>query len=534
MGHYNTRVARPGLDVGDVIGSYRLGPVLGAGGLGTVFATTGPAGEALAIKVMSHGDDPSIERRALREAEALRRLDHPNVLRLVDAGTTGPWSYVVMPRIAGTTLRQVVTATGPLLPESAALVLLHAAHGIGAIHGAGLSHRDIKPDNLMLTDDGRVVIIDLGLALAPDWTRHTSEGAIAGSLPYMAPEQIEGTPGPASDVWALGVTWWEIVTGERPFARERANEEVAAIVSGTRSAITDVDRRIDAAAAAVLERCLSREVARRPADGAALATELAPIAMAGLGGIPPGVALARLRTDRVDYEGEVASRIARACRIEASALAAGGDVFAAVRALDRALAYRPGDPELAAAIDALMPGASTRLPAARGLRHRGSRSRMTTTPEALAPTGVAVEPAKPPRPPRRRRWPWVIAVGVGVAGAGATALAFAMRGGDAPAYDLSQPSEVAQVVLDAAKTGDATLLPSLCLEGEGEPAVHAICGLTPGSDKWATFRAMFAEASVSGALRNELGALVRYDHPREPGRFVLLRRHGRYYLQDLQ
>jgi hypothetical protein len=437
-------VAQPGLEPGDEIGGYRLGEVLGAGGLGTVHATSGAAGEALAIKIVAHGADASIRSRVSREVEALRRLDHPNVLRLVDAGATDVWSYLVMPRLAGTTLRQLVV-NGSLTPESAALLVMFAAHGLGAIHRAGLTHRDLKPDNVMVTDDGRVVIIDLGLALAPDWTRHTTEGAIAGSLPYMAPEQIEGEPAPASDVWALGVTWWELVTGQRPFARGRPAEEVAAIVAGGRPAITDVDRRVGDEAAALIEACLARDAAQRPPDGAALAAAIAPIVAAGLGGVAPATAVIRLRQDRAAWEREVAARIASRCAAKADELATTGDVFAAVRVLDRGLAYRPDDPTLTEALSRIMPGGT---PAgAAGSRPRRAPGLAVGTPQrpvaadAIAATdlahaetavsGEAPAPAPAPAKPVRRRMALWIAIGVVLAGGGVTAAVLATRGPDA-------------------------------------------------------------------------------------------------------
>jgi hypothetical protein len=469
-------VAQPGLVPGDEIGGYRLGEVLGAGGLGTVFATAGAGGEALAIKVVANGLDTTIRRRVEREVEALRMLDHPNVLRLVDAGATDAWSYLVMPRLAGTTLRELVVG-GPLTPESAALLVMYAAHGVGAIHRAGLTHRDLKPDNVMITDDGRVVIIDLGLALAPDWTRQTTEGAIAGSLPYMSPEQIEGDASPSSDVWALGVTWWELITAQRPFGRARAVEEVAAIIAGGRPAIGDIDRRIGDDAAALLERCLAREARRRPGDGGQLASALAPIAYAGLAGTPPATAVARLRRERSGWEAEVAARLADQAARHAMQLAAGGDVFAAVRALDRGLAYRPDDAALKDALARLMPeGAPTPAlsPRATGPGFAVGTPLRPVSADAVAPTevagsrpmaatvangprpvatafpsgpGTAPTPSTAPTPapaPRARRWLVPAIVGAVVAAGATTAIVLATRGdGSGAGGDPARPNAIA-------------------------------------------------------------------------------------------
>ena len=394
----------------------------------------------------------------------------------------------------------------------------------GAIHHAGLTHRDLKPDNVMLTDDGRVVIIDLGLALAPDWTRQTTEGSIAGSLPYMAPEQIEGDAGPASDVWALGVTWWELLTARRPFARGRAIEEVAAIAAGTRPAIGEVDRRIGDDAAALLERCLDRDPARRPADGDALAAALAPIAEAGLAGIAAPAALIRLSRDRAARDAEVAAWVARGCAERARELAAAGDVFAAMRALDRGLAYRPDDAELASALAAIMPAGAPRP---------GAPVRPVPVPaDAIAPT----TPATPvPASRRRRRWPW-LAAGGAVAAAG-TAIAIGVGGqGAAARFDYTEPTAVLEAVIDAAQTGDVRELPGLCLDREGTDEVRAICEITPFAATWPAFRARFHDATIEGAYRTEDGAYVLLRRGPGAGRAAtvdLVRRRGRFYLKAL-
>lgn len=502
-------MARAALEPGDVVGGYRLGAVLGVGGLGTVFATEDAGGAPLAIKVVAHGGDPALQKRVAREVAALGRIDHPHVLRLVDAGADEAWSYLVMPRIEGTSLRELVRG-GPLSPETASLLVRDAARGVGAIHRAGLCHRDLKPDNIMIDGAGRVVIIDLGLALAPDWSRQTSEGAIAGSLPYMAPEQIEGDASPPSDVWALAVTWWELATGKRPFARDRAVEEVAAIAGGARPALAEVERRAGDDTAALIERCLSRDPAARPPHGAALADELARVLPEDVRA--SGGGLTRLCRDRTAWEAEVAERVAARCAEEAGALASSGDVFAAMRALDRGLAYRPEDPALHALLSRVMP------------------------PGGVATaTGTPRQPTTLPGPRHRRRW---IAAGAVLAGAGGLAAALALSpGGSASAarYDFADPRAVAQAVIDAVRSGDPAQLQGLCID-DSEESVERICEARPEAPIWPRLRDLFQDAIIDGVYRTADGATLNLrlgPGGRRAGVLELWRRRERYYLRSM-
>jgi len=497
---------------GDVVGRYRLGAALGAGGVGSVFRTVGEGGEALAIKVIG---DLAMLSRARREVEALARLSHPNVLGIVDWGHDDRQAWLVTPLVPGLTFREVL-AGGPLLPETATLLVAFAAAGVGAIHAAGLVHRDLKPDNLMLTDDGRVVVIDLGLALAPDWTRQTVEGTIAGSLPYMAPEQIEGESTPASDVWALCVTLWELVAGTRPFGRGRAQEEVGAILGGVRARFAEVDRRIAPALAELVERGLSHRAADRPADGAALAGALAAMVATSLGGEPPARAVARIRAHRGGWEAELRPQAARRAAAEALSLA---DPFAAMRAIDRALAYDASDPVVTSALAQVMP----RVQAA------GSDPGVVAT-TAIAPLAPREGGQRPGR--RAARWPWILLGAVAIAAAGITA-AWIQRGGDGPRLDRKDPASVVESVIWAARTGNTDHLPSLCLPDAGDRDVHEVCNATQGSMLWPQLVTAFHDAEVIGARRGFGGAVVavRLGGPEgEVEEIEMIERGGLYYL----
>jgi tRNA A-37 threonylcarbamoyl transferase component Bud32 len=354
------------------IGPYRIVRPIGTGGTAQVYEGRAPGGSAVAVKLLSAAIAPdsveAITHRFRHEVEVLGRLRHPNVVEILDAGTDEAGRpYLVTPLLEGTTLR-ALTADGPLLPEVALLILDAACAGAAALHAAHLVHRDLKPENLMLCADGRVVIIDLGIAIGPELTRLTDEGAVVGSVPYMAPQQIEGAAAtPATDVWALGVMAYEWVAGRRPFARERQSEEVAAILSGRYPPLGEVDRRAPEAYCELVDRCLRFEPYRRPKNGAALGGLIEP-QLDWLDASPDQARAALARAPAAYASGVIAVRVDRAVA-EAVAARDAGDAFAAARALDRGLAYAPEHPalhELAnqpLAAPALLPPAQPETPA---------------------------------------------------------------------------------------------------------------------------------------------------------------------------
>ncbi|MCB9565084.1 MAG: serine/threonine protein kinase [Kofleriaceae bacterium] len=319
------------------LGRWHLHERIGAGRLAHVHRATGPDGE-VAIKLLAPGadlDDPAAEARFRHEVAALGSIHHPAVIALVDHGVDddlGP--YLVTPLIRGRTLRKLIAA-GPTEPALAALAGREIAGALAAIHAAGLIHRDLKPENVMVRDDGSVVVLDLGLAWAAHQSRHTEEGAVAGSVPYMAPEQIEGgAPTPATDVWALAVILYEWITGARPFARGQAGEEVAAILAAARTPLGERDPRVAPELAALIDACLTRAPAR-PANGAALHARLAALA--------PGDAAAALR-DPAGFAAAEAARQATQLAAEARRLLAAGRPFEAAPLIARAARHRPTTP----------------------------------------------------------------------------------------------------------------------------------------------------------------------------------------------
>ncbi|WP_225822726.1 Stk1 family PASTA domain-containing Ser/Thr kinase [Streptomyces naphthomycinicus] len=210
--------------VGQVLdGRYRVDARIAAGGMATVYrALDTRLDRVLALKVMhpTLAVDGSFVERFIREAKSVARLDHPNVVQVFDQGTDGSYVYLAMEYIAGCTLRDVLRERGALQPRAALDILEPVLAALGAAHRAGFVHRDMKPENVLIGDDGRVKVADFGLVRSVDTVTSTT-GAVLGTVSYLAPEQIEqGTTDPRVDVYACGVVLYEMLTGTKPHAGE--------------------------------------------------------------------------------------------------------------------------------------------------------------------------------------------------------------------------------------------------------------------------------------------------------------------------
>ncbi|GGY84405.1 serine/threonine protein kinase [Streptomyces olivaceoviridis] len=206
--------------VGQVLdGRYRVDARIAAGGMATVYrALDTRLDRVLALKVMhpTLAADGTFVERFIREAKSVARLDHPNVVQVFDQGTDGSYVYLAMEYIAGCTLRDVLRERGAVQPRAALDVLEPVLAALGAAHRAGFVHRDMKPENVLIGDDGRVKVADFGLVRSVDTVTSTT-GAVLGTVSYLAPEQIEqGTTDPRVDVYACGVVLYEMLTGAKP------------------------------------------------------------------------------------------------------------------------------------------------------------------------------------------------------------------------------------------------------------------------------------------------------------------------------
>ena len=203
----------------DKFGPYRVLDRIGEGGMGVVYLATDSEQRPVAVKVLrpAVAGDPNARRRLAREVETMRRVRSPFVADVIDADVTSDPPYIVTRYVRGRTLEQVVTERGPLRGQELATVGRGLAAALTAVHAAGVVHRDLKPGNVMLAD-GEPVVIDFGIAHAPDSTRITQTGMFMGTPGYLAPEVIEGKEtGRASDVHSWGATVAFAATGRPPF-----------------------------------------------------------------------------------------------------------------------------------------------------------------------------------------------------------------------------------------------------------------------------------------------------------------------------
>jgi predicted Ser/Thr protein kinase len=274
----------------DRLGDYRVLRRLGEGGMGVVYLATSPQGHDVAVKALRHpiAAEPNARRRLAREVETMRRVHSPFVAEVLDADVSCEQPYIVTRYVNGRTLEDMVSESGPLSGEALARVAYGLASALTAVHAAGVVHRDLKPGNVMLAD-GRPVVIDFGIAQAPDLTRLTMTGMFMGTPGYLAPEVIEGKPSAtAADVHSWGATLAFAATGRPPFGIGSFESIFYRIVHGQ----PDLDR-FPVSLAPMVMHALARDPARRP-SAAELTARLAALDPASLvpgpaGGAGPGL-----------------------------------------------------------------------------------------------------------------------------------------------------------------------------------------------------------------------------------------------------
>ncbi|MEV6244988.1 Stk1 family PASTA domain-containing Ser/Thr kinase [Streptomyces sp. NPDC051742] len=202
-------------------GRYRVDARIAVGGMATVYrAVDTRLDRVLALKVMhpALATDAAFVERFIREAKSVARLSHANVVGVFDQGAEGAYVYLAMEYVAGCTLRDVLRERGALAPRAALDILEPVLAALGAAHRAGFVHRDMKPENVLIGDDGRVKVADFGLVRAVGSATATT-GSVLGTVSYLAPEQIEhGTADTRADVYACGVVLYEMLTGGKPHA----------------------------------------------------------------------------------------------------------------------------------------------------------------------------------------------------------------------------------------------------------------------------------------------------------------------------
>ncbi|MFE7599650.1 serine/threonine-protein kinase [Streptomyces sp. NPDC057494] len=220
-------------------GRYRLGESIGRGGMGKVWrAHDEVLHRVVAVKELTAGrfvaeaDRLVLHARTQKEARAAARITHPGVVTVHDVLEHDNRPWIVMQYVDGPSLADAAKAAGTIEPREAARIGLHVVGALRAAHAAGVLHRDVKPGNVLLARDGRVLITDFGIAAIEGDSTITRTGEIVGSIDYLAPERVQGgDPGPASDLWSLGATLYTAVEGTSPFRRTSPISTMQAVVT---------------------------------------------------------------------------------------------------------------------------------------------------------------------------------------------------------------------------------------------------------------------------------------------------------------
>ena len=281
---------------------YQVRRLIARGGTATVYEGLDERLERpVALKIMHPhvADDPSFVARARREAKSAARLHHPNVVAVLDQGHTADGVlYLVLEYVDGPTLRDVVAREAPMTSRRTLDLLIPVLRGLAQAHRIGLVHRDVKPENVLLTRDGQVKVADFGLTRAVD--EHTSSTTVMGTVGYAAPELVgDGPVDQRSDVYAVGIMAYEMLTGSRPYTGT-ALQVATAHVSRDVPAPGGIAQGVPAALDEFVLRATSRDTAQRPADAAALLD----LALAIRRSLPEQVDPPSLRdTDTVDLGG---------------------------------------------------------------------------------------------------------------------------------------------------------------------------------------------------------------------------------------
>jgi eukaryotic-like serine/threonine-protein kinase len=254
--------------IGTVLsGRYRLEAKLGSGGMSTVYlARDETLDRPVAVKVMHRemSEQEDQLQRFRQEARAVAKLSHPNVVSVIDAGEDGGYPYIVFEYVKGETLKQRIGRIGALDTQDAIAYAIEVARGLSVAHSRSMVHRDIKPQNVLIDEEGRAKLTDFGISRQLEQDGVTATGRVLGTTDYVAPEQAMGRGvDPRSDIYALGVVLYEMLVGQVPF---HADSQVGVAMKHVNEELPDVQRRrpeVSAAVALVVERATAKSPAER-------------------------------------------------------------------------------------------------------------------------------------------------------------------------------------------------------------------------------------------------------------------------------
>jgi serine/threonine protein kinase len=272
------------MEAGTLSGRYETGERLGSGGMSNVYKATDRILErTVAVKILAEhlSDDERFVARFRREALAVAKLIHPNIVQVYDTGVDEGRHYIVMEYVEGRSGAQILQRSGPVEPEVAAEVGIQACAGLDYAHRRGIIHRDVKPGNLMIVGgpvgggEMTVKLTDFGIARAIEQTRITQVGSVVGTAAYLAPEQVRGEEAtPATDVYALGVVLYQFLTGRLPYEGSSLAELAVRQQNEKPLAPSTYDGDILAPLSAAVMRALEGDVNRRYASADEFATGL--------------------------------------------------------------------------------------------------------------------------------------------------------------------------------------------------------------------------------------------------------------------
>jgi serine/threonine-protein kinase len=396
---------------------YRLLREVGQGGMAVVYrAVDETLKREVAIKILHQhlASEPESKARLEREAQSVAKLHHENILEIFDySGPDSPSSYIVTEFIDGETLKDFLAAHPIGYPEVAALVAVEIGGALAHAHAAGIIHRDVKPENVMIRKDGVLKLMDFGIAQVVDLQRMTVTGQLLGSPAYMAPELIEGKPLDfRTDVFAVGIMLYQLATGTLPFAGKNPHEVLRRIVEGKFPDPRTLNRRVSDGMARVLGRALARRPDDRYTTLDRLTADLREhLAEAGLTDIKRE--LATYFADPAAYEAALGPRLAAALSATAEAALKAGRKGKAIEAWNRVLAFDPENAGVLAALRRLegrarvrkvllaAGGAVALVAAVLGLARLASKPRVVTPPAPVVARPVAAPPVAPVTPQAR-------------------------------------------------------------------------------------------------------------------------------------
>jgi serine/threonine-protein kinase len=263
--------------VGQMVGPYRVEGVLGVGGMGYVYRAAGPGGEQVALKLVKRdlAGDQTFRKRFDREARIAQQVTHPHLVPVLDVGEHDGLPYLTQQLVLGGTVLDKLQRDGPLALADLVEIVEQVAGALDQIHAEGLIHRDVKPANILLDEQGLAYITDFGLAKDTQGSLLTRPGQALGSLDYMAPEQIRGeTVSAATDVYAMGCVCYECLAGAPPFADRQGMRVLWAQLQDEPTDLREKRPDLPEAAAAVIKGALAKEAAERPQSLGEFAAQL--------------------------------------------------------------------------------------------------------------------------------------------------------------------------------------------------------------------------------------------------------------------